>query len=273
MAARFPDWGNPQAIDTHAHVSMADFDIDRDAVIRRAAEHGVDFIEVGFDSESSLRALALARAIHGKCAVGVHPHNAGESFAIMESQWREVTRIASGSPEVAAIGEIGLDYARDFSPRDVQVACFEQGIHLARTLGLPAVIHQRDAEEQVVEMVSGANLVSPVVFHCFGGGVEYARKLLDLGGYLGLGGVLTYPKNGHVRDAVKEIPLDRILLETDCPYLSPQPLRGKRNEPSHLLVTAKIVADIRGIGLPELLAATTANAAKVFLGKPTWRSN
>lgn len=252
---------------------MVDFDIDRDAVIRRARDHGVDFIEIGFDSESSQRALSLARVTHGKCAVGVHPHNAGESLAIMESQWREVTRMASGSPEVAAIGEIGLDYARDYSPRDIQVACFEHGINLARTLGIPAVIHQRDADEQVAEMVRSAKLAVPVVFHCFGGDTESARRLLDLGGYLGLGGVLTYPKNGHVRDAVKKIPLDRILLETDCPYLSPQPLRGKRNEPSHVLVTAKMVAEIREIGLPELLLATTENAAKVFLGETTWMSN
>ena len=271
MAARSPDEGVSLAVDTHAHVSMEDFDADREEVIRRARELRVDFVEVGFDEESSRRSVSLARAQGGKCAVGVHPHNAGGSLDAMQTAWRGVASLLKpDNPEVVAIGEIGLDYARDFSPRDIQVPCFEEGLRLARTCGLPVVIHQRDAEDQVASMVKAAALTAPIIFHCFGGDAAYARKLLDLGGYLGLGGVLTYPKNSHIREAIRGLPHDRILLETDCPYLAPQSMRGKRNEPSYVLETARVVAGILDVELSRLLDITTANAARAFLGRTVW---
>lgn len=250
---------------------MDAFDADRDDVLARAGGLHVDFVEIGFDEESSFKSLTLARRLGKKCAVGVHPHNAGDTPGAVETAWRNITSLVSGdNPEIVAIGEIGLDYARDLSPRDIQVLCFEEGLRLARVRGLPAVIHQRDAEDQVADMVKRAGLTGPVIFHCFGGDAAYARRLLDLGGYLGLGGVLTYPKNTHVREAVKTLPLDRILLETDCPYLSPQVVRGKRNEPSYVLETAKVVAGLLEVDLPRLLEATTANAARALLGKDAW---
>ena len=271
MAVRSPDERVSLAVDTHAHMSMGDFDADRDEVIGRARALHVDFIEIGFDEESSRKSASLARKLGGRCAVGVHPHNAGDCLGDMEAAWRGVTTLLTpDNPEIVAVGEIGLDYARDFSPRHLQVACFEEGLRLAHAGGLPAVIHQREAEDQVVGMVKAAALTGPVIFHCFGGDAAYARRLLDLGGYLGLGGVLTYPKNGHIREAIKGAPLDRILLETDCPYLTPQFMRGKRNEPSYVLETARVVAELLQIGLPQLLDATTANAARAFLGKAAW---
>jgi len=278
MAAEFPS-GNPLsgsgslplAIDTHAHVSMRDYDEDRESVLDRCRVQGVHFIEIGFDAESSRASVDLALRVGGKCAVGVHPHNAGHSMDEVEAQWAGVRSLVKACPRViAAVGEIGLDYARDFSPRALQAACFQMGLELARELGLPALIHQRDAHQDVLEMVRQAHLTTPVIFHCFSGDAEYARKCVDLGGYLGFGGTITYPKNGHLRDALTAVPRDRILLETDAPYLSPQSMRGRRNEPVFVLETAELAAQLMGLGLPEVLAITSVNAERAFLGKVSW---
>lgn len=278
MAAGFPSAspaprsGNlPLAIDTHAHVSMRDFDVDRERVLDRCRVQGVHFIEIGYDAESSRASADLAERVGGKCAVGVHPHNAGSSMSEVEAQWAGVKSLLQERPRVvAAIGEIGLDYARDFSPRSLQAACFQIGLELARELQLPAVIHQRDAHQDVLEMVKQAHLTTPVIFHCFSGDADYARKCVDLGGYLGFGGTITRPKNGHLRDALTAIPKDWILLETDAPYLSPQAMRGRRNEPAFVLETAELAAQLLGLGLPEVLAITSANSERAFLGRVSW---
>ncbi|MGE5579686.1 MAG: TatD family hydrolase [Bacillota bacterium] len=270
----FPIGGPLLAIDTHAHVSMRDFDADREMVIDRCRVQGVHFIEIGFDAESSRASVRLAEKLGGKCAVGVHPHNAGNSMSEVEAQWASVRSLLKERPGViAAVGEMGLDYARDFSPRPLQSACFQMGLDLAREVGLPAVIHQRDAHQDVLEMVKEAGLTTPVIFHCFSGDADYARKCVDLGGYLGFGGTVTYPKNQHLRDALTAIPKDRILLETDAPYLSPQTMRGRRNEPAFVLEAAALAAQLLGLGLPEFLAITSANSERAFLGRTSWMTS
>jgi len=254
------------AVDTHAHVTLNDFDVDRDSVIARARSLGVSFVEIGFDVESSRKSVSLARDLGGKCAVGIHPHNASDFIGALPAAWKQIEDLAVNNREVVAVGEMGLDFARDFSPRDLQEDCFLLGIETAKRTGLTVVIHQRDAEERVLSMLRAAALKAPIIFHCFSGNSVYAERCLELGGYIGLGGSLTYPKNNLARDAVKVMPLDRILLETDCPYLAPQTMRGKRNEPALVLEVARAVAEIRDISLDLVLHATAVNAKAAFLG-------
>jgi TatD DNase family protein len=271
MAARSPEPGLPITIDTHAHLTMGEFDPDRASVIERARACGVRFVEVGFDSGSSRQAIALAREVGGKCVVGVHPHYAGDTLAGLCSAWADVAElVVTQNPEIVAIGETGLDFARTFSPRDVQTECFSMGLGLAKRCNLPVIVHQRDAERDVLSMVRSAGLTRPVVFHCFTGDSCYARKCLDLGGYIGLGGVLTYPRNRGLRETVKGLPLDRILLETDSPYLAPQSCRGKRNEPASVLEVRDLVAGLMGLSGSSLSEATASNSAKAFLIDPAW---
>jgi TatD DNase family protein len=252
---------------------MADFDEDRSAVVGRAVSAGVNFVEIGFDVDSSRLAVGLARELGGICAVGIHPHNVGGSRTELDEAWVQIEAILSESPEAVAVGEIGLDFARNLTPRDLQDYCFGLGLNLSRSKGLPAVIHQREAQDRVLDLVRAAHLTAPVIFHCFTGDAGYAKKCLDLGAYLGLGGVLTYPKNGALRDAVRGIPLDRILLETDSPYLAPQSKRGKRNEPALVLDTGELVAGLLGLPTQEVLLAAAANARRAFGSEPAWKGN
>ncbi len=266
MEARSPELGFPLTIDTHAHVTMAEFDADRDSAIRRAASSGVSFVEVAFDAESARQAVTLVRELGGRCAVGVHPHYAGDSLQALSLEWREVEGLLTPeNPEIVAIGESGLDFRRNLSGRDIQMECFSTGLDLAQRKALPVIIHQRDAEREVLSLIRTAGLTRPIIFHCFTGDSAYAHRCLDLGGYLGLGGVLTYPRNRDLRETVKGLPLDRILLETDSPYLAPQSRRGKRNEPSFVLEVRDLVAGLVGLSAPSLSERTTANASKAFL--------
>ena len=271
MAARSPDGEGPLTIDTHAHVGMDQFAPDRDFVVERARSIGVNFLEVGYDVESSAKALGLARQLRGKCAVGIHPHYAGDSSCRVEDVWNEVEAIIkTGAPEIVAIGEIGLDYARGRDSRDIQVECFERGLELARRFRLPAIIHQREAEEDVLRLVRGACLSTPVVFHCFTGDLIYASNCLDLGGYIGLGGVLTYPRNRTLRETVRSLPKERLLLETDSPYLPPQSRRGVRNEPAYVLEVRDLLSELLGIPETEIAALTSLNARDAFLAEIAW---
>jgi TatD DNase family protein len=258
MAARFPE-----VVDTHAHLCSADFDDDREQVAERARQSGVGFIEVGYDESSSAAALKLAEYYKGICAVGIHPHYAeGEDSA---KRWSVIESLAVSNPKtVRALGEMGLDYFRDLVPRDIQIECLREGLTLAGKLGLPVIIHQRDAEGDVLHEVRLASLTQPLVFHCFSQDGRYARKCLDLGGYFGIGGVLTYPKNVGLRQLMRELPLDRLLLETDCPYLPTQTRRGKRNEPSFVIETLETLSEALGMDRNEVARITTENASRVF---------
>ena len=268
MAAGSPEPGVGLTIDTHAHVSMVEFDADRDQVIQRARLAGVSFVEVGFDAASSAKALSLARTLGGKCAVGIHPHNVPVSRHELGEAWKQVEALLhEGNPEIVAIGEIGLDFSRDPSGKNLQSECFSMGLNLARQRRLPVVVHERDAEALAIALVKECGLSQPVIFHCFTGGPEYARRCFDLGGYLGFGGILTYPRNGALREVLKCLPRERILLETDSPYLAPQSRRGRRNEPSFVPEVRSRVAALLETTEAALAETTTANASAAFLAQ------
>jgi len=248
-------------------LSMEDFERDRDDVVRRASERGVSFVEVGFDVESSVKAVSLARRLRGKCTVGIHPGSVPPSRDGLAGAWKQVEALLDDNPEIAAIGEIGLDFSRGRSAEVVQVECFAMGLALARKKGLPVVIHQRDAAREVLCAVKDLGTPQPAVFHCFTGDRDYAARCLDLGGYLGLGGILTFPKNIDLRETVRYLPRDRILLETDSPYLAPQSQRGKRNEPSFVTEVRDLVAGLLGLPAASVSEMTAANASRAFLAE------
>lgn len=248
--------------DSHAHIDDKRFNDDREEVIARAAESGVTgIINAGADMFSSARAVELAEkypAVYA--AVGIHPHDAKEA---REEDYDKLTDWA-GRPKTVAIGEIGLDYHYDFSPREVQQAVFVRQLDLARQLAKPVIIHDREAHADIMATVKkeGKGLIG--VFHCFSGSLEMAREVLQLGFYISVAGPLTFPNAHKLLDIVREVPLDRLLVETDSPYLTPQPHRGKRNEPAYVRLVAEKMAELRGIDLDTLAAATTENVKRLF---------
>jgi TatD DNase family protein len=250
-------------IDTHAHLTDPKFDSDVDEVIARANAAGVERIIVcGYDLESSRAAVELAVRFESVYAtVGVHPHDAKSYSADIESAIEELSR----APKVLAIGEIGLDYHYDFSPRCAQVAAFEAQVELAAKLGLPIVVHSRESNDEALQVLAGrAGNIIAGVFHCFSGDVEFARTVLEMGFYIGIDGPVTYKASEKLRAVVEFCPLDRLLIETDCPYLTPVPHRGKRNEPAYVRYVAEEAARAKGISFEKLAEATTSNARRLF---------
>ncbi|MBV9849666.1 MAG: TatD family hydrolase [Armatimonadetes bacterium] len=251
--------------DTHCHLNHPAFDADGAAVLSRAQAVGVSrLLCIGYDLASSRRAAALAAAEPPLyAAVGVHPEAAGEWGTEAADALRALSQ-ASG--KVAAYGEIGLDYHWETIPRDRQRAVFREQIAFAGTLSptLPLIIHCRDAQEDVLAVLQDSGTAAPVVMHCFTGDPQAARAILDAGHFLGIGGVATFKKSDALRAAVAAMPLDRILLETDCPYLAPQPWRGKRNEPSYLPAVARAVAAAKNLPVETVAAVTTATARTLF---------
>jgi TatD DNase family protein len=251
-------------VDSHCHLDDKQFDPDRDAVIARALEAGVErMMAIGTgngppDLEAALRLARQHRFIYA--TIGVHPHDAAkatpETFAAMEALAAET--------KLLAIGEIGLDYHYDFSPRDVQRDVFVEQLKLAGRAGKPIVIHTREAWDDTLQALrehwSGSGII-----HCFGGGPTEARQALDLGFYLSFGGVLTFPKADAVRDAARLTPEDRLLVETDAPYLAPVPKRGKRNEPAFMVETARRLAEVRGTPPDRIAEVTTENFERLML--------
>jgi len=250
-------------IDTHAHLDFSDFDEDRDDVVRRAHDIGVHtIINIATDFDSCERVLGLAERYPNMYAVlGVHPHDAkaweGDKSA------EHLKRLAA-HPKVVAIGEIGLDYYRDHSPRDVQKRAFIEQIAVARDLKLPIVIHNRDAFGDIFDVVlrEDAYMVGGV-FHCFSGSVIEAHKTIELGFHISVNGILTY-KNATMAAVGQACRLDRILLETDCPFLTPHPHRGQRNEPVHVSLVADKLAGLRGVEKKDISQQTDANAMQLF---------
>jgi len=257
-------------IDTHAHLDLAQFDADRAAVLARARTAGVaTVVTVGVDLASSRRAVALASENEGIVAsVGVHPHDASTLTGEMLGELRKL----SEQPGVVAVGEIGLDYYRDRSPRDVQRRAFQAQLAWAARLGKPVIIHDREAHDDVLRMLQdwagglgGGALAGRLgVLHTFSGDLAMAERAMALGFYVGFSGPVTYPNARQLPGIVQAVPLDRIVVETDCPFLPPQPHRGKRNEPSYVRLVAERVAELKGISFDELSAATTANARWLF---------
>ncbi|MCL4425386.1 MAG: TatD family hydrolase [Firmicutes bacterium] len=250
-------------IDTHAHTDLSQFAHDRREVYRRAEEAEVKtIINVGYDAATSQRSVQYAgRYPFVYAAVGFHPHDAKgfdeRAEALVESLARQ--------PRVVAIGEIGLDYYRDLSPRERQEEAFRRQIRLARRLQLPVIIHDRDAHADTIRILAeeGAREVGGVL-HSFSGDMEMAREALDLGLYLGFSGPVTFSNGRRAQEIARFAPLDRVLLETDCPYLTPEPHRGRRNEPAYVRLIAEKIAGLRGLSLERLAEVTTENGRRLF---------
>ena len=248
-------------IDSHAHLEMKEFDRDREEVIKRAMQAGVDFIvSVGTNLALSKKAVALAEKHENIYAtVGVHPHDVAKT----DKSTYEVLKELAHKPKVVAYGEIGLDFFRNISPQEKQIELFGRQLELAKELQLPVIIHDRDAHEQTLRMVSNSS-VCRGVFHCFSGDYDMAKQCIDLGFYISVPGVVTYDKAKTIQDVARRVPLSSLLLETDAPYLAPIPQRGKRNEPSFIIHTAKKVAELKGLSLEEVAQITTQNAKSLF---------
>ena len=250
-------------IDSHCHIDDARFDVDREAMLTRARAAGVEhFVTIGCDLETSRAAVALAQQHPFIVAtVGVHPHEVKR----IETTWYDELRSLARNKEVVAYGEIGLDYHYDHSPREVQRQRFREQVQLARELGLPIVIHTREAQEDTITILKEEKAGElGGVFHCFSGDAWLAKDALDLGFYLSFSGVITFQNATMLRDIVKTVPLDRILVETDSPYLTPTPHRGKRNEPAYVRQVAEKIAELHGIGVQEVEEATTQNTKQLF---------
>jgi TatD DNase family protein len=245
-------------VDSHCHLDDPKFDDDREQVIERALAAGVErMMAIGTgngppDLEVAVRQADRYSFIYA--TIGVHPHDASKATPESFSRLREL----SAHHKVLAVGEIGLDYHYDFSPRDVQKSVFEQQLTIAAEANLPIVIHTREAWEDTLAILR-AKWLGGGIMHCFTGDEQQAREALDLGFHLSFGGVLTFPKAENVRQAARITPDDRLLVETDCPYLAPVPHRGKRNEPAFVVESARRLAEVRGRTVEEIAELTTAN--------------
>ena len=253
-------------VDTHCHLNHPDFDGSEEVAVRdRARAAGVTrLLCIGYDEPSSSRAAVLARTPGLYAAVGLHPDAGAEWTADTAARLGTLWRAAPD--RVVAWGEIGLDYHWDTLPRPEQQRVFIEQIAFARALSptLPLIIHCRDAEDDVLGVLRDSETPAPVVMHCFTGDTRHAQRCLDAGYFLGIGGVATFKKSDALRAAIEYAPLDRLLLETDCPYLAPQPWRGKRNEPGYLPAVAQTVAAVKNIPIETVAAATTATALSLF---------
>lgn len=256
---------NPaELIDSHAHIYGEEFEGDFDAMLQRAKDAGVSCIIVpGSDLPSSRAAVQLAhRHDHIFAAVGVHPHDAA---SVTPDQVEEIRTLATADNRVVAIGEVGLDFYRDRSPRSVQMEVFRSFIALARELSLPLVVHDRDAHDDVVRILreERAREVGGVL-HCFSGDADMARACIDMGFFISIPGTVTYPANSGLHEVVRQVRTEHLLIETDAPYLSPIPFRGKRNEPAHVRLTAQKVAELKGLSLEDVARITSLNARRLF---------
>ena len=250
--------------DTHAHLHFPDYAGDLDAVLGRARAAGVlGMVTIGTDRETNRAVTALAKQVPDVWAtVGIHPHDAGEAA---EADFEEMERLAGEEPKVVGFGEMGLDFFRDLSPRAVQVKVFRRQIDVARRARKPIIVHCRDAHAETLAVLGEERAgETGGVMHCFSGDVEIARRCLDLGLYISLAGPVTYKNARALPEVARFVPGDRLVIETDCPYLPPTPHRGKRNEPAYVALTAACVAELRGADPAALCDALTANAARLF---------
>jgi TatD DNase family protein len=249
--------------DTHAHLNADQYNEDLEEVMKRAHEAGVSHIVVvGFDTITIKRAMELAEAHDFIYAcVGWHPVDA---IDMREEDLEWIEELAS-HPKVVAIGEMGLDYHWDKSPHDIQKEVFRKQIRLAKKVKLPIVIHNREATADIIEILKEENAAEVGgIMHCYSGSVEVAKQCLDMNFYISLGGPVTFKNAKKPKEVAREIPVDRLLIETDCPYLAPHPYRGQRNEPSYVKLVAEQIAEIKGVTYEEIARATSDNAKKVF---------
>jgi TatD DNase family protein len=255
-------------IDSHAHIDGPEFDADRDEVIERARAAGITkILNVGTGDphgDAFERAIELGRKSDSiLTAIGTHPHDARHYDDLAEDKSR---RLINEDSHVVAWGEIGLDFHYDNSPRNVQQLVFARQLRSAEAVHLPVIIHTREAETETVEILKSEYAAAERrgVFHCFSGSFELAKAAIDLGFYISLSGIVTFKKADDLRTVAKWVPSDRLLIETDCPFLAPSPFRGKRNEPSFVIEVARCIADLRDVSVQQIGETTTANFNRLF---------
>ncbi|RVQ01439.1 TatD family hydrolase [Sinorhizobium meliloti] len=255
-------------IDTHCHLDFPDFEAERDAIIERAREAGVaQMVTISTRVKRFDTILAIAEKYPNVfCSVGTHPHNADEELDVTAD---DLVRL-SAHPKVVAVGEAGLDYFYDNAPRDAQAEGLRRHIAAARTTGLPLVIHSRSADDDMAAILTEESEKGafPFLLHCFSSGADLARIGVELGGYVSFSGILTFPKSEELRDIARTVPRDRMIVETDAPYLAPKPFRGKRNEPAYVAHTAEVLAQAIGVSSEEIAEITTENAFRIFSKMP-----
>jgi TatD DNase family protein len=248
-------------VDSHCHLDFPDFAPEREAVIARAFAAGIGTmltICTRLDQFDGVRAIAESDP-RIWCSVGAHPHEAADHADLLSDRLAQL----AAHPRVVGIGETGLDFHYDLSPRDVQERVFRAHIAASKASGLPLIIHAREADAEIAAILAGEG-PPPGVLHCFTGGRALAEAALDLGFYISISGIVTFRNAEDLRAIVRDLPLDRLLVETDAPYLAPVPYRGKRNEPAFVAATARFVAELKGIDPDALAAVTTANFFRLF---------
>lgn len=255
-------------IDTHCHLDFADFDAERDELVERAHAAGVaQMVTISTRVKKLDTLIALTERYPSVfCSVGTHPNNADEELDVTAD---DLVRLAA-HPKVVAIGECGLDYFYDTQKPEDQKTGFLRQIEAARRTQLPLVIHARSADDDMAAILRDetGKGAFPFILHCFSSGEALAKTGIELGGYVSFSGILTFPKSTELRDIAKGLPLDRLLVETDAPYLAPKPWRGKRNEPSYVVNTAEVLAETKGVSFEEIARITTENAFRVFSKMP-----
>jgi TatD DNase family protein len=259
-----PENAMVRLVDSHCHIDMPQFDADRDEVVARAREAGLlEMLVVGGvdEEQGHRRALRVAGELGMAVSVGIHPH---EAKLATESVYDELRGLARDK-RIVAVGEIGLDFHYDHSPRPQQREVFRRQVRLAREVGLPVIVHTREADDETAALLEeeGAGETGGVI-HCFTGGHELARRALALGFYISFSGIVAFPRSDNIQEVARTMPLDRLLVETDAPFLAPPPHRGKRNEPAYVVDVARKVAAVRGVGLERISGAAVANYARLF---------
>ena len=251
-------------IDSHCHLDFADFDAERDAIVERALSQGVTRMVT---ISTRVRKFDVYKGLAERyepvfCSVGTHPHNAAEEPDVTAEELITLSQ----HPKCVAIGEAGLDYFYDHAPRAAQAASFRQHISAARETGLPLVIHSRDADNDMAAILTEetGKGAFPFILHCFSSGAALAATGVELGGYVSFSGILTFKKSDELRAIAANVPHDRLLVETDAPYLAPVPFRGKTNEPGHTVHTARVLGEVTGLGEAAIRDRTTANARRLF---------
>lgn len=255
-------------IDTHCHLDFSDFDAERDELLNRCRQAGVVRLVT---ISTRVRKFDIISGLADRydnlfCSVGTHPHNAAEEPDVTTDELVEM----ANHPKCVAIGEAGLDYFYDHAPRDAQAEGFRRHIAAARITQLPLVIHARDADEDMIAILEeeAGKGAFPFILHCFSSGARLAETGIRLGGYVSFSGILTFKKSQDLRDIAAKLPRERLLVETDAPYLAPTPFRGKRNEPSYVVNTARVLGETLGMSEPDIRDLTTANALRVFSKMP-----
>lgn len=249
-------------VDSHAHIQISQFNKDRHAVLKRAQDAGISkILVIGFNLETSLGAVELAEKHDNLYAtVGMHPHDAKDLTSDVLNTFRDLL----DNPKVIALGEIGLDYYRNLSPRAVQKDAFEKQLDLAEEMQKPIIIHNREAYMDILPILEARGGKIQGVLHCFTGDLALMYRSLEIGFHIGIGGIVTYPKAKDVQAAATEVPLERLLIETDCPWLTPQFRRGKRNEPAYVRAVAEKIAELRGTSIETIGEITTNNFNSLF---------